>query len=270
MKVLVLNLGSSSVKYRVFDTAFHKTIPPHAYHYAIPYELYESHGVRRYGFHGTSHCYVAKQAARWLAQSLESLNLIVLHLGSGASATAIRRGQSVDNSMGMTPLEGLVMGTRCGDLDSAIVFHLLRVAGLSLEQLESLLNKQSGLKGLCGTNDMREVLRLAAADDQLARLAFDVYAYRIKKYIGAYYAILGRVDAVIFTGGVGENCAELRARVCSDLDALGIRLDATKNAQHGGAMREIHAEGSRVKLLVIPTNEELEIAEQTVACIRGG
>ena len=251
----------------VFDTAFHQSIPAHAWHYAIPQRLYTEQRVRRYGFHGTSHHYVAKQAARHLRKPLASLNLITLHLGNGASVAAIRQGQSVDTSMGMTPLEGLIMGTRCGDIDPAIHFYLCREAGLNFEQVESLLNKESGLKGICGANDMREVHKLADAGDDRARLALTMYAYRIKKYLGAYYAVLGHVDAVVFTGGIGENDAWLRKQACSDLDALGIDIDSDRNTQAGEGVIAIHRDGSSVSVLVVPTDEEFEIALQTVDCI---
>lgn len=251
----------------VFDTAFHHSMPPHAYHYALPYELYEDHGVRRYGFHGTSHAFVAKQAAHYLGKPLDSLNLIVLHLGNGASAAAIENGLSVDTSMGMTPLEGLIMGTRCGDLDPAIVFFLARATGLGNDELESMLNRKSGLKGICGANDMREVLRRVQEGDEQAALAVDSYAYRIKKYIGAYSAALGRTDAVVFTAGIGENSPEIRSRACEGLSSLGIRIDAERNESPEAGAREIQPTDGEVKVLVIPTDEELEIAEQTVDCI---
>ena len=251
----------------VFDTAFHQSLPAHAWRYALPDRLYTEQRIRRYGFHGTSHSYVAKQAAILLGKPLESLNLITLHLGNGASAAAIAQGKSVDTSMGMTPLEGLIMGTRCGDLDPAIHFYLGRTTGMDDDEIESMLNKESGLKGICGANDMREVHRLADAGDTQAQLALDMYCYRIKKYIGAYYAALGRLDAVVFTGGIGENDAWMRAQCCSNLEALGIALDAQKNASTDNAAFDIHNETYPVSLLVIPTNEELEIALQTVNCI---
>jgi acetate kinase len=252
----------------VFDTAFHQSIPPRAFRYALPQNLYEDQYVRRYGFHGTSHGYVAKQAALYLGRPLDSLNLITLHLGNGASATAIENGRSIDTSMGMTPLEGLIMGTRSGDLDPAIIFYLGRQAGFAADEIESLLNKQSGLKGICGVNDMREIGRLAEKGDQMALLAIDMYCYRIKKYIGAYYAALGRVDALVFTGGVGENAAGIRSRCCQDLNRLAIELDADKNGHTGHGIFEIQRGTATVKILVIPTNEELEIAEQTVERIK--
>jgi acetate kinase len=203
-----------------------------------------------------------------MGRSLESLNLIVLHLGNGASAAAIQAGRSVDTSMGMTPLEGLMMGTRCGDLDPAIVFFLATTGGKSLEEVEALLNSQAGLRGVCGVNDMREALELAASGNQRASLAIEMYAYRIKKYIGAYLAVLGRVDAVVFTAGIGENSAEIRARSCAGLSGMGIEIDPKKNGGRLAGVCEIQREGAPVKILVVPTNEELEIAEETVTCIR--
>jgi acetate kinase len=252
----------------VFDTAFHQTMPPRAFHYALPRDLYEAHRVRRYGFHGTSHAHVARRAAELLGNPPGSLNLITLHLGNGASAAAIREGKSVDTSMGMTPLEGLMMGTRCGDLDPAVPFFLGESTGKDPGEILELLNEESGLKGVCGANDMREVHRLSAAGDPPAALAIDMYCYRIRKYIGAYTAVLGRVDALVFTGGIGENDAEVRRRACEGLSLLGIAVDDARNGSPSKEPREIQREGMPVKVLVIPTNEELEIALQTVACIR--
>lgn len=252
----------------VFDTAFHQTIPPRAYRYALPFDLHEEHHVRRYGFHGTSHFYVAGRAAEYLGSPLASLNLITLHLGNGASATAIQAGRSVDTSMGMTPLEGLIMGTRAGDLDPAIPCFLARATGRSLDQVETLLNTESGLKGICGVNDMRTIQRRAAEGDERAQLATEMYAYRIRKYIGAYFAVLGRVDAIVFTAGIGENSPEIRASACRGLSALGIEIDPARNAAASREIREIQPEGTALKLLVVPTNEELEIAQETLATIR--
>ena len=246
----------------VFDTAFHQTMSRTAYRYAIPEYLYREHGVRRYGFHGTSHHYVAKRAAAMLGKPLEQCNLITLHLGNGASATAIRDGASVDTSMGMTPLEGLVMGTRCGDLDPAIHFYLCKNLGFDNQTLDDLLNRQSGLIGLCGVNDMREVHRMEERGDENAELAVGITCHRLKKYIGAYYAELGRVDAVAFTGGIGENDAEMRKRACGGLERLGIVLDQRLNGTPGQQERCVSVDGGDVKVLVIPTNEELEIARQ--------
>jgi acetate kinase len=252
----------------VFDTAFHHTIPPRAYHYALPHELYANHHVRRYGFHGTSHFFVAKQAARYFGRPLESLNLIVLHLGNGASVAAIESGRSIDTSMGLTPLEGLIMGTRSGDIDPAIVFFAARATGASNDALESMLNQESGLVGICGANDMREILRRASDGDERAELAIEMYTYRLKKYIGAYCAALGRVDAIVFTAGIGENAAEIRARACDGLSAFGISVEPGRNAERSQAIREIQTEDGRVRVLVIPTDEEFEIAEETVECIQ--
>lgn len=251
----------------VFDTAFHQSMPPHAFVYALPYSLYALHHVRRYGFHGTSHRYVAKKAAAHLARPLETLHLITLHLGNGASASAILKGVSMDTSMGMTPLEGLVMGTRCGDLDPAVPFYLGRATGRSPAEIEALLNKGSGLKGICGANDMREILRMADLEKPLARLALDIYCYRIKKYIGAYFAVLGHLDALIFTGGIGENAAPVRKRCCQGLEGLGITLDDWKNEKACDEILEIQCDGGPVKVLAIRTKEEREIAEQTVATL---
>jgi acetate kinase len=251
----------------VFDTAFHQTMPRAAYRYAIPDYLYREHGVRRYGFHGTSHHYVGRRAADLIGKPFGRCNLITLHLGNGASATAIQGGSSIDTSMGMTPLEGLVMGTRCGDIDPAVPFYLSKHLGLDNSTLENLLNRQSGLLGLCGDNDMREIQRRADDGDEAAELALGVTAHRLKKYIGAYLAELGRVDAVVFTGGIGENAAKLRARVCDGLDRLGIVLDAGANAIASQRERSISAADSPVRILVIPTNEELQIAREAVQAV---
>ena len=252
----------------VFDTAFHHSLPPEAYHYALPQHFYDQHNIRRYGFHGTSHYYVAKKAASLLNRPLASLNLITLHLGNGASVAAIKNGRSVDTSMGMTPLEGLIMGTRCGDIDPAIIFYLGRKTGLTRDEIETSLNKESGLKGICGANDMRSIGESAEKGDPLARLAIDMYCYRIKKYMGAYYAVLGHIDAVVFTGGIGQNAAFIRSAVCQGLLHLDIELDPDKNSKRSVGPVEIQSESGKVKILVIPTNEELEIAEETVAQIQ--
>ncbi|PID48793.1 MAG: acetate kinase [Proteobacteria bacterium] len=247
----------------VFDTAFHQTMPAKAYRYAIPNDLYRKHKVRRYGFHGTSHHYVAEQAAAYLEHDLHSLNLISAHLGNGCSMTAIAQGLSVDTSMGMTPLEGLVMGTRSGNIDPGLFLFLQKQLGLSAIDIDTLLNKHSGLKGLCGVSDMRQIQQLAEENHEQAQLAESLFVYHIRKYMGAYTAVLGKVDAVIFTGGIGEHSAHIREQVCHDLNVLGITLDKTRNqAKHSG-IRTIHSKASRVKVLVIPTNEELAIARYT-------
>jgi acetate kinase len=251
----------------VFDTAFHQSMPPHAFIYPLPYSFYALHRVRRYGFHGTSHFWVAKKAAAHLGKPLRFLHLITLHLGNGASAAAIQNGVSVDTSMGMTPLEGLVMGTRCGDLDPAVPFYLRRVTGMPEGDLEALLNKGSGLKGICGANDMREILRMADHGEPLSQLALELYCYRVKKYIGAYFAALGRVDAVVFTGGIGENAAPIRKRCCQGLEALGITVDDGKNEKACAEVLEIQRDGAPVKVLAVRTKEEREIAEQTMAAL---
>ena len=254
----------------VFDTGFHRSLPPHAYRYALPSEAYERHAVRRYGFHGTSHAYVARRAADHLGRSPEACNLITLHLGNGASATAVANGQSVDTSMGMSPLEGLVMGTRSGDVDPTVAFHLSRVGDRSFDEVETMLNRQSGLKGLCGDNDLRTVEQRAEAGDEAAELALAVYCYRIRKYIGAYLAVLGRADAVVFTAGVGENSPTVRWRACEGLGGLGIRIDPARNdARAEGRVLDVTADDGDVAVLVVPTNEELEIAEQTLARVTG-
>lgn len=253
----------------VFDTAFHQTLPDYAYRYALPAKLYTEHGVRRYGFHGTSHRYVAKLAAQCLGKAPAETNLITLHLGNGASVAAIENGLSIDTSMGMTPLEGLIMGTRCGDIDPAIHFYLSRTLDMPNDAIENLMNKASGLKGVCGENDMRAVHKLAEAGDETARLALNMYAYRIKKYIGAYFAALGRVDALVFTGGIGENDAWLREQCCANLAALGIAIDSAKNQCPARPCADIAASGSQVAVLVIATHEELEIAIQAQECLAG-
>ena len=251
----------------VFDTAFHQDMPESAWRYAVPDEWYQQYGVRRYGFHGTSHAYVAAQAAQWLGRPLQQCNLISLHLGNGASICAIEQGRCRDTSMGMTPLEGLVMGTRSGDIDPAISTYLQQRAGLSAAEIDHALNKQSGLRALCGDNDMRSILTRVENADAQAQLALEIYSLRIRKYIGAYLALLGRVDALIFTGGIGEHAAAVRQAVVGNLHSLGIQLDESANAAVHGAICPIHRQsddaGSCLPLLVISTNEELEIARQT-------
>ncbi len=248
----------------VFDTSFHQSMPDYAYTYAIPYELYKEHKVRRYGFHGTSHRYVAARAAALLGKPLSAVNLITAHLGNGCSITAIRGGKSVDTSMGLTPLEGLVMGTRSGDIDPALIAYLERVKKLSVAEIDNLLNKKSGLLGLSGkSNDVRSVLAAEAEGDKRAALAMSIYCYRVKKYLGAYTAALGTVHAVVFTAGVGENAASVRARILENLAPLGYELDAEKNKSAGGKDLDVATPASRIRILVIPTNEELLIAQDT-------
>lgn len=264
--------GNGLPEVAVFDTAFHQTLPEHAYLYAIPYQLYRRHRIRRYGFHGTSHRYVAYRYRHLRGISREQTNLISLHLGNGCSIAAIRAGDSVDTSMGLTPLEGLVMGTRSGDLDPAIVDFVVAKEGLNAHEVETLLNKQSGLLGISGlTNDMRELLAEARENnDRRARLAIEIFCYRARKYIGAFLAAVGGADAIVFTGGVGENSAEIRTMICSGLEWMGVELNADRNASHcGGYEGTISKDSSRLAVYVIPTDEELLIARDTVRCVRG-
>lgn len=249
----------------VFDTAFHQTLPPAAYTYAIDADLAREHRVRRYGFHGTSHQYVSVEAARFLGRDLSDLRQIVFHLGNGASVTAIDGGRSVETSMGLTPLEGLVMGTRSGDLDPAALLHLARRAGCTIDDLDVLLNTRSGLKGLSGHGDMRDVLAGREAGDAASILAFDVYVHRLRAYAGAYIAQLGGIDVISFTAGVGENAAPVRAEAMATLGFAGVELDPERNAERARGIRRISTAGSRVAVLVVPTDEELQIARQTAA-----
>ena len=255
----------------VFDTAFHHSLPERAYLYAIPYHLYRRHRIRRYGFHGTSHRYVAFRYRALRGLSSEQTNIITLHLGNGCSAAAIKGGNSVDTSMGMTPLEGLVMGTRCGDLDPAIVGVIAGKEGLSASEVDTLLNTQSGLLGISGlTNDMRELqAELNEHDDRRVRLAVEVFCYRVRKYVGAYLAAMGGADAVVFTGGIGENSPDVRGRVCSEMEWVGLHLDDRKNRQTVGREGLISSEDSKLLAYAIPTDEELLIARDTVRVIEG-
>ncbi len=251
----------------VFDTEFHATMPSKAFMYALPYDLYEKQRIRRYGFHGTSHRFVAEAGAKLLGKPLDAFNAITCHLGNGCSISAVKGGKCVDTSMGMTPLAGVMMGTRCGDIDPAILPYLGEHTGLDLKGIDGLLNKQSGLKGICGMNDMRDIHSARENGDKKAQLAFEMFCYTIRKYVGAYYAALGRVDAVIFTAGIGENDDFVRADVCAGLEALGIAVDAEKNARRSGTARSISPDGTRVPVLVVPTNEELAIAKATAAVL---
>ena len=263
--------GQKTPQVAVFDTAFHHSLPEHAYLYAIPYHLYRRHRIRRYGFHGTSHRYVAYRYRMLRNLPCEQTHVITLHLGNGCSAAAIRNGYPVDTSMGLTPLEGLVMGTRSGDIDPAIVNLISSKEGLSSHEVETLLNTQSGLLGISGlTNDMRVLQEeLRQHDDRRARLAVEVFCYRVKKYIGAYLAAMGGADAVVFTGGIGENSPEVRAQICAGLEWAGLILDEDKNRQAVGVESLITCEGSRLAAYAIPTDEELLIARDTVRCILG-
>ncbi|MDD2450939.1 MAG: acetate kinase [Sulfurovum sp.] len=241
----------------VFDTAFHETMPKEAFMYALKRSMYDEHKIRRYGFHGSSHAYVLGEAAKFLGKEANELNVITLHLGNGSSACAIEKGKSIDTSMGFTPLEGLVMGTRSGDIDPAVVLYMQRVLGMSVDEVDRILNEESGLAGICGIKDVRTILE---QEDEASRLAIDMMVRRIKKYIGAYMALLGHVDAIVFTGGIGENSAVIRRKVLEDI-GFGIVLDREKNAYNAGS---ISASQSSIALLVIPTDEELEIAKESL------
>ncbi len=249
----------------VFDTAFHQTMPPEAYTYAIDGAVAERYGIRKYGFHGTSHRFVSRAAAEFLGAAVADLRQIVFHLGNGASAAAIAGGRSIDTSMGLTPLEGLVMGTRSGDIDPAVVFQLSRRAGMPVEQIDRLLNSASGLQGLAGASDMRDVIARMDAGDDRARLAFDVYVHRLRAYAGAYLAQLGGVDVISFTAGVGENNPRVRAAALATLGFAGVELDPVRNDAPARGIRRISSDRSAVVVLVVPTDEELEIARQTFA-----
>ncbi len=253
----------------VFDTAFFADLPAAAATYAIDHALAAKHGVRRYGFHGTSHSYVSRQVAAFVDRPYGELNQIVLHLGAGASVAAIRGGRPVDTSMGMTPLQGLVMATRSGDIDPGALFHLHRVAGLSVDEIDTLLNRRSGVQGLSGVSDFRDLHRLIATGDANAQLALDVWVHRVRSYLGAYYALLGSVDVITFTAGVGENDARARELVMADLAGLGISVDPVRNAESSRGARVISPDGSPVTVLVVPTNEELAIARATVEVLAG-
>ena len=263
--------GSQLPQVAVFDTAFHSSIPEHAYLYAIPYHLYQRHRIRRYGFHGTSHRYVAYRYRTLRQLTREQTNIITLHLGNGASVAAIRHGSPIDTSMGMTPLEGLVMGTRCGDIDPSIVNILANKEGLSAHEVDALLNTQSGLLGVSGlTNDMRVLLdELCKHDDRRVRLAIEIFCWRALKYIGAYLACMNGADAVVFTGGIGENSPEIRSRICASLEWAGLKLNEEQNHKLIGMEGAISADGSRLLAYVIPTDEELLIARDTARVILG-
>ena len=251
----------------VFDTAFHHSLPAQAYTYAVPRAWRNELAVRRYGFHGTSYAYVSRRSAAMLSRPERDINVVILHLGNGCSAAAVAGGRSVDTSMGLTPLEGLVMGTRSGDIDPGLFSFMVR-SGMSVDDVDSALNRDSGLKGLTGTNDFREVQELVDAGDPDGQLGFEVAAYRLRKYVGAYAVVLGRLDALVFTAGVGEHSPRLRSAVCGGLGILGVQLDEKANTATAPGERQISSAQSRVSVLVIPTNEELEIARQAAALVR--
>ena len=255
----------------VFDTAFHQTMPKHSYLYGIPYSLYQKHGVRRYGFHGSSHKFVSKKAAEFLNKPADELNIITCHLGNGASIAAVQKGKSVDTSMGMTPIEGLIMGTRSGDLDIGALFHIIKKEEIDLETANTLINKHSGMLGLSGvSSDMREIESAANEGNERAQCALKMYHYRIKKYIGSYAAAMGGVDAIVFTGGVGENDWLTRQNSVDGLEFMGIQLDKSKNTGMRGKTMDVSMDASKVKILVIPTNEELVIASDTYEILDKG
>jgi acetate kinase len=265
-------LGDGVPQVAVFDTAFHHTLPEHAYLYAIPYPLYRRHKVRRYGFHGTSHRSIAWRWRQLTHRDRDTVRIVTLHLGNGCSACAIQGGRSIDTSMGFTPLEGLVMGTRSGDVDAAMLDYIASKEGLTLPQVEALLNKQSGLLGISGlTNDMRDLLAEAHENqDRRARLAIEMFCYRVRKYIGAYLAALGGADAIVFAGGIGENAPEVRARICDGLAWAGLTIDAAANARLvGGREGRFSADGATLEAWVVPTDEELLIARDTFRVVAG-
>jgi len=251
---------NNATQVAVFDTAFHQTMPPQAYRFALPNSYYTDYNIRSYGFHGTSHKYVSEQANEYLGKT--DTKLISIHLGNGCSITAIKDGRSIDTSMGFGPLSGLIMGTRTGDIDPTIIFYLVNTLGYDIERVSNLLNKRSGMFGLTGYSDMRDITKAINEGDENAKLAYDMYAYRIKKFIGAYAAALNGIDAIIFTAGVGENDALTRKLVCENLEYLGITIDNEANSTRKPGIREINLPDTKVKVLIIPTNEELEIANQ--------
>lgn len=253
----------------VFDTEFHQTMPKVAYLYPLPYEVYEKYHVRRYGFHGTSHRYVTRNTAKFLGKSVDDVNLITCHLGNGCSLAAIRDGKCVDTTMGMTPLDGLMMGTRCGSIDPAIIAFLVERTGKSLEDIDFMMNMLSGLKGICGHLDMRDIHAACDKGDDKAILARDMFVYRVKKCIGAYMAVLGRVDALVFTAGIGENDVICRSMICEGLEHLGIVIDPALNAKRSSEPRPISPAGTPIPVLIVPTNEELEIALTTARLTAG-
>jgi acetate kinase len=251
----------------VFDTALHQAMPPKAYLYGLPIEFYEKHNIRKYGFQGISHGYVAKEAAKLINTPIETLKIITCHLGNGSSITAFKNGKSIDTSMGLTPLEGLVMATRCGDVDAGVVLHLMDKIGLDLEQTKELLNKKSGLAGLCGQSDMRDIIKLAENGNKKAQTAIEVFVYRIQKYIGAYIAALNGVDAIVFTAGIGENCPMIRQRILTNFQYLGLKIDEARNEENQAVFSTTN---SKVYAMTIPTNEELAIAHQTYSIVVAG
>lgn len=263
-----LRANPSTPNVAVFDTVFHQTMEKSAYLYALPLEFYEKYKIRKYGAHGTSHEFVLKESAKLLGKKVEEMNAITLHIGSGASIAAIKNGKVIDTSMGFTPLEGLMMGSRCGDIDPAVIVYLEQNAGLSPKEMDDVMNKKSGLLAICGTNDMRIINDRVQNGDEMAILADEMFVRRIKKYIGAYHALIGKLDAIVFTAGIGENDERVRANVCAGLEVFGMELDLAKNDIRSGEVRKISKEGSKVAIIVAPTDEELAIAEQTQRIVK--
>ncbi|EOZ97021.1 Acetate kinase [Indibacter alkaliphilus LW1] len=257
----------TSKQVAVFDTAFHQSMPPRAYRFAIPKEMYFELGIRAYGFHGSSHQYVSKKAIEYLKN--DNSKIITIHLGNGSSMAAIKNGKSIDTSMGLGPMGGLMMGTRCGDIDPSIIFYLINEKGFGPKEVNELLNKKSGMLGVAGYSDMRDVKKAIEKGDKEAKLAYELYAYRIQKYIGAYAASMNGLDAIVFTAGIGENDPDMRAAVCMDMDFLGIQMDPLANQKLSSEIREVNTVSSKTKILVIPTNEELEIGQQTYSIVKG-
>jgi len=254
----------------VFDTAFHQTMPEHSFLYALPYEYYKKYRIRRYGFHGISHAFVSERAAKVLKKPLKKLNLITCHLGAGCSMAAVKKGRVVDTSMGFTPLEGLIMGTRSGDIDPGVLIYLGKNKGMGFEEIDELLNKKSGLLGISGVSkDVRIIEEKAEKGDRRCKLSLKMFCYRVAKYLGAYAVVLGKVDGIVFTGGIGENSASVRREVCSYLKILGVKIDERKNKKAVKKERDISAAGSKIKVLVIPTDEEGMIARDVLSLIGG-
>lgn len=252
----------------VFDTEFHSSMPKAAFLYALPYDYYKELRIRRYGFHGTSHKYVSRKVAECMGKKPEEINVITVHLGNGCSMAAVEKGKCQDTSMGMTPLAGVMMGTRSGDIDPAVVAYIAENKGMSAAEVDAVLNKQSGLKGVCGLNDMRDIHSAVENGDEMAKLALDMFCYRVKKYIGAYTAVLGTIDAIVFTAGIGENDDITRAAICKNLSGLGIDMDFGKNDGRKGEPTAVHTDASKVQIWVIPTNEELQIAQEAVELLK--
>jgi acetate kinase len=264
--IVAEKIFTKATQVAVFDTAFHQTMPAKAFRYAIPKELYTTHHIRAYGFHGTSHKYVSEKALEYLKNP--DAKIITIHLGNGSSIAAVDKGKCIDTTMGLGPLTGLIMGTRCGDIDGTVIFHMVNQLGYDINQVDTILNKKSGMLGLAGSSDMRDIKAEIEKGNEDAKLAYDMYAYRIRKYVGSYAAALGGLDAIVFTGGIGENDETMRKLSLSGLQFLGIALDDAKNNERQKGIREVNTDGSKVKVLIVPTNEELEIARQCYSLLK--